>query len=125
MVVSRHAHSFELVSATECVSRLTGNAVDDDIGELRGLVVADDVVVIIVRHFELSGEDAIDKQGDKTGDFGCDKRDMSVRIDRFDKETEHGLEEPGVPGKGDDLVKARVWNRREKYERKSGRLDAY
>ncbi|KAI6124057.1 hypothetical protein EDD16DRAFT_1517723 [Pisolithus croceorrhizus] len=54
----------------------TGNAVDDDIGELRGLVVADDVVVIIVR-----------------------QRDRAWT----------GTEEPGVPGKGDDLTVLKVW----------------
>ncbi|KAI6094924.1 hypothetical protein F5141DRAFT_1068924 [Pisolithus sp. B1] len=48
-------------------------AVDDDIGELWGLVLADGVVVTIVRYFELFREDTADEGGNMTGDFRYDK----------------------------------------------------
>lgn len=44
-------------------------AVDDDIGEPWGLVLADGVVVTIVRYFELFREDTADEGGNMTGDF--------------------------------------------------------
>ncbi|KAI6106989.1 hypothetical protein EDD16DRAFT_1523440 [Pisolithus croceorrhizus] len=52
---------------------VTNYAVDDDIGEPWGLVLADGVVVTIVRYFKLFREDTADEGGNMTGDFHYDK----------------------------------------------------
>ncbi|KAI6118549.1 hypothetical protein EDD16DRAFT_1519816 [Pisolithus croceorrhizus] len=48
-------------------------------------------------------ENATDKEGNMMVDFGCDKWDVSVRIDGFHEWDKDGLDKPGVAGKGDDL----------------------